>query len=51
MAKLGQLVESRENQDGDAANVQRQIDAIIYRTCGITDTEQTAIAEWRARSG
>lgn len=51
MAELGQLVASREKHDGRAADVDQQIDAIIYRVYGITDTEQMAIAEWLARSG
>ena len=51
MAELAQLVASREKQGGDIADLERQIDAIVYRTYGVTDAEQTAIAEWLARSG
>ena len=50
MAELGQLVASREKHGGDAADVERRIDAIIYRTYGVTAAEQVAIAEWMARS-
>ena len=51
MAELAQLVSARERQDGDVADLERQIDAIIYRTYGVTAAEQEAIEEWLARPG
>ena len=51
MAELAQLVESLEKQDDDVADLECRIDAIIYRTYGVTEAEQEAIAEWLARSG
>ena len=51
MAELAQLVESLEKQDDDVADLECRIDAIIYRTYGVTEAEQGAIAEWLARSG
>ena len=51
MVELSRLVTNREKQDGDIADLERQIDAIIYRTYDVTDAEQEAIATWLARSG
>ncbi len=51
MSELAQLVASREKQDGDIADLERQIDTIVYRTYGVTEAEQDAIAKWLARSG
>ena len=51
MTELAQLVESRENRNGDNADLERRIDAIIYRAYGVTEPEQEAIEEWLARSG
>ena len=51
MAELAELVVARERQDGDIADLERRIDAIIYRTYGVSEAEQEAIAEWLARSG
>ena len=51
MDELEQLVASREKQDGDTTDVERRIDAVIYRTYGVTEDEQEAIAEWLTRSG
>ena len=51
LVELAQLVADREKQDGDVAGLERRIDDIIYRTYGVTDTEQEAIAEWLALSG
>ena len=50
-AELAQLVANREKQDGDIADLDRHIDAMIYRTYGVTDVEQESISEWLARSG
>ena len=51
MTQLEQLVDTREKQDNDLADLERRIDAIIYRTYGVTQEEQTEIAEWLAQSG
>ena len=51
MVELAQLVQSREKQENNVADLERRIDAIIYRTYGVTDAEQKAIEEWLARSG
>ena len=51
LAELAQLVASRENQEGVVADLERRIDAIIYRTYGVTESEQDEIAKWLARSG
>ena len=51
MTELAQMVASREKQGGDATDLERRIDAIIYRTYGVTGAEQEAIAEWLGRSG
>ena len=52
IAELAQLVESREKQNGDdVADLEQRIDTIVYRTYGVTDAEQEAIAEWLARAG
>ena len=51
LAELAQLVASRENQEGVVADLDRRIDAIIYRTYGVTESEQDEIAKWLARSG
>lgn len=46
-----ELVTARERQEGDIMTLERQIDAIIYQTYGITEQEQEAIADWLAQSG
>ena len=51
MVELAQLVSSREKQDSNVADLERRIDAIIYRTYDVTADEQEAIATWLARSG
>ena len=51
MAKLAELVSSRERQEGDIEGLEQRIDAITYETYGVTDAEQAAIAEWLARPG
>ena len=51
IAELAQLVEIREKQDGDVSDLERRIDAIIYRTYGVTDDEQEAVKAWLAQSG
>ena len=51
MVELAQLVQSREKQENNVADLERRIDAIIYRTYGVTEAEQEAIEEWLARSG
>ncbi len=51
MAELTELVASRESRNGDIADLERRIDAITYRTYGVTEAEQDAIAEWLARPG
>ena len=51
MVELAQLVQSREKQDGNISDLERRIDAIIYRTYGVTQAEQEAIATWLAQSG
>ena len=51
MAELAKLVSARERQDGNVEELERQIDVIIYRTYGVTEGEQEAIAEWLARPG
>lgn len=51
MVELAQLVVSREKQEGCVADLEQRIDSIIYRTYGVTEDEQVAIAEWLARSG
>ena len=51
MAELAELVASRENRNGEIADLERRIDAIIYRTYGVTEAEQEAIVEWLARPG
>ena len=51
MDELAELVASREKQYGDVTDLERRIDAVVYRTYGVTEAEQKAIAEWLARSG
>ena len=51
LVELAQLVQSREKQDGNVSDLERRIDAIIYRTYGVSVAEQDAIAEWLSRSG
>ena len=51
IAELAQLVEIREKQDGDVSDLERRIDAIIYRAYGVTDDEQEAVKAWLAQSG
>ncbi len=51
MPELAQLVANREKQAGNIADLEHRIDAIIYDTYGVTETEQDAIAEWLGRSG
>ena len=50
-AELAQLVAARERQDGNIADLEHRMDAIIYRTYGVTEAEQEAIEEWLARPG
>ena len=49
MAELAELVASRESRNGDIADLERRIDAIIYHAYGVTEAEQDAIAKWLAR--
>ena len=51
MVGLAELVKCREKRNGDIADLERGIDAIIYRTYGLSEAEQDAIAEWLARPG
>ena len=51
MVELAQLVERREKQDADIDDLERRIDAMVYRTYGVSVAEQDAIAEWLSRSG
>ena len=51
LVELAQLVQSREKQDGNVSDLERRIDAIIYRTYGVTQAEQEAITTWLAQSG
>ena len=51
MSELVELVANRESRNCDIADLERRIDAIIYRTYGVTEGEQAAIAEWLARPG
>ena len=51
MVELAQLVASRERQNDDDEHLERQIDALIYRTYGITKAEQEAIEAWLAQPG
>ena len=51
MSELVELVANRESRNGDIADLERRIDAIVYRTYGVTEGEQAAIAEWLARPG
>ena len=51
MAELSEKVASRESRNGGIADLERRIDAIIYRTYGVTEAEQDAIAEWLAQPG
>ena len=49
--ELARLVLAREQQTGQATDLEQQIDEIIYRIYGIAEDEQEAIAAWLARSG
>jgi len=51
IAELAKLVDARERQEGNLEDLEQQIDAIIYRTYGITEAEQDKIEGWLARSG
>ena len=51
MVELAQLVQSREKQENNVADLERRIDATIYRTYGVTEAQQEAIEEWLTRSG
>ena len=50
-AELVRLVKAREENSGQADELDRQIDAIVYRIYGVTESEKFAIEEWLARSG
>ncbi len=49
--ELSQLVRTREHQEDQAADMERQIDEIIYRIYGVTHEEKEAIDAWLTRSG
>ena len=51
MPELTEFVSAREQNAGDVVELDRRIDEFIYRTYGISDSEQEAIASWLARSG
>ena len=51
MAELEELVTARERQEGDIEYLEQKIDAVVYRTYGVTDAEQSDIEAWLARSG
>ncbi len=51
MEELTELVSTRERQEDNVEDLDRQIDDIVYRTYGVTNAEQEAIATWLARSG
>ena len=49
--ELAELVSEREHQKGNVEELERKIDAIVYKVYGVTDDEQADIAAWLARSG
>ena len=51
MSGLEKLVAARQSQDGDTGSLEQRIDAIVYKTYGVTEAEQEAISEWLSRSG
>ena len=51
MSELVELVDARECHAGDVEELERQIDAAIYRAYDVTKDEQKAIEEWLAQSG
>ena len=49
--ELVELVSAREHHKGNIEQLERNIDALIYRVYGVTDDEQADIIDWLARSG
>ena len=49
--ELAHLVQTRERHLDQADDLDQQIDQIIYRAYGVTDSEQEAIKDWLAQPG
>ena len=49
--ELESLVTARERKEGDIENLEQKIDAVVYRTYGVTNEERNDIEAWLARSG
>ncbi len=49
--ELARLVSAREHHKGNVEELERNIDALIYKVYGVTDDEQADIEDWLARPG